>query len=520
MSTPASLQKTAAKSSPLATAKPLQIAGANVFLQRKCACGAGTSNLTGECEACSKNKTAGLQTKLRINEPGDAYEQEADRVAAQVLAKPAHRDVRSAPQIQRFSGQPNAETAAAPARVQHGFSDPGFTAPPIVDQVLARPGQALDPDARQFFEQRFVRDFGRVRVHADAQAAASARAVDAHAYTVGNHVVFGASRYAPNTAAGRRLLAHELTHVVQQGAMLRRASMSPPVEGELHRDDEDKQPVQQLQRHVAIVGLEEAGPKADLTGKQETQIYQLSERDKKLAECKKAAGPDPLECDPATPPGWGSFTATPVASSPFGAVTASSIKAVDVPSQKCEETITGSASGPTKRFQGVFTPDKSWVKARSRDAADPTKNGSAAQVANCEAAFNALAPGQTAWWALNTAVDPACPASARPRGDRANTKAECATIVAKDFNDWAVAESTRLLTHEQNHFALTCAMAKKGNAALAAGNTFAAIDAVIHTKLATAQSQYDTQSQHSCNAAQQSAWETKIAAGLPDIKLP
>jgi hypothetical protein len=169
----------------------------------------------------------------------------------------------------------------------------------------------------------------------------------------------------------------------------------------------------------------------------------------------------------------------------------------------------------------VFTPDKSWVKARSLDAGDPAKNGSAAQVTACETAFDTLAArGQTGWWALNTAPDATCPAAAPPRGDHATKKAECATVVPKDFTDWAVAESMRLLKHEQTHLALTCAMAKKGNDALDTGSTFVAVDATIHTKLATAQSQYDAQSQHGCNAAQQSTWETNIAAGLTAIKLP
>ncbi|HEY2990878.1 MAG TPA: DUF4157 domain-containing protein [Candidatus Binatia bacterium] len=82
--------------------------------------------------------------------------------------------------------------------------------------VLRSPGQPLDPAARAFFEPRFGHDFGQVRVHTDAKAADSALAVDALAYTVGRDLVFGAGRYAPETAAGRRLLAHELTHSVQQ----------------------------------------------------------------------------------------------------------------------------------------------------------------------------------------------------------------------------------------------------------------------------------------------------------------
>lgn len=88
--------------------------------------------------------------------------------------------------------------------------------PPIVHDVLRSPGQPLDAQTRAFMEPRFGHDFSNVRVHTDENAAESARAVDALAYTVGHNVVFGAGQYAPNTGVGRRLLAHELTHVAQQ----------------------------------------------------------------------------------------------------------------------------------------------------------------------------------------------------------------------------------------------------------------------------------------------------------------
>jgi hypothetical protein len=91
--------------------------------------------------------------------------------------------------------------------------------PPVVREVLRSPGQALDPGTRAFMEPRFGYDFSRVRVHADARAAESARAVDALAYTVGPHVVFGRRQYAPQTGEGQRLLAHELAHVVQQQSL-------------------------------------------------------------------------------------------------------------------------------------------------------------------------------------------------------------------------------------------------------------------------------------------------------------
>ncbi len=89
--------------------------------------------------------------------------------------------------------------------------------PPIVHEVLSSPGQPLDAATRAMMESRFGYDFGRVRVHADGTAAESAAAVNALAYTVGHHVAFGAGQLAPDTHRGRRLMAHELAHVVQQG---------------------------------------------------------------------------------------------------------------------------------------------------------------------------------------------------------------------------------------------------------------------------------------------------------------
>lgn len=135
-------------------------------LQRKCACGQHTMG-GGECEGCGKK------------------------------------------QIQRqASGQ--ADTTGVPR---------------IVSDVLRSPGRPLDATTRTFMEQRFEQDFSHVRVHTDAKAAESARAVNAKAYTFGRDVVFGAGQYSTGTSSGQRLLAHELTHVVQQGG--RTAGVQP-----------------------------------------------------------------------------------------------------------------------------------------------------------------------------------------------------------------------------------------------------------------------------------------------------
>jgi hypothetical protein len=89
--------------------------------------------------------------------------------------------------------------------------------PGIVHDVLTSPGVAMDPATRSFFEPRFGRDLSGIRLHTDGQAGASARAVDALAYTVGRDVVFAPGQYAPHTTVGKQLLAHELAHVIQQG---------------------------------------------------------------------------------------------------------------------------------------------------------------------------------------------------------------------------------------------------------------------------------------------------------------
>jgi len=196
MGTAAPLQKTAVKLSPVSIPSH-----AGLLLQRKCACGTPTSSLSGSCQECQRNKK--IQTKLTIGASDDPLEQEADRVADQVLAAPARPPTsHTAPRIQRRTGQAGSDEVAA--------------APASVDQVLASPGRPLDSALQQDMSQRFNHDFSQVRIHADAAAQQSAREVNAHAYTTGHNIVFGANQYAPATHAGRRLLAHELTHVVQQ----------------------------------------------------------------------------------------------------------------------------------------------------------------------------------------------------------------------------------------------------------------------------------------------------------------
>jgi hypothetical protein len=153
------------------------------ILQRACTCGQHTSG-SGECEACKKKRQGMLQRSAANNSPMNKV-------------------------------------------------------PPIVHEVLNSPGQALDMQTRTFMEPRFGHDFSQVRVHTDAKAAASARAVNALAFTVGRDIVFGSGNYHPATLDGRHLISHELTHVVQQQSVGTGLSRQAETEEILDSTEED-----------------------------------------------------------------------------------------------------------------------------------------------------------------------------------------------------------------------------------------------------------------------------------------
>lgn len=155
-----------------------------------------------------------MQRKLAINQPGDPYEQEADWVAEHVMRMPETEMLSQSSQV----GSPRVQR-----RVTGGSTDV-MEVPPSVHDILNSPGQSLDATTRAFFEPRFGHDFSRVRVYAGERAGESARDVNAHAYTVGHHIVFGTGSYSPFTTEGRQLLAHELAHVAQQSFGVHSAS--------------------------------------------------------------------------------------------------------------------------------------------------------------------------------------------------------------------------------------------------------------------------------------------------------
>src|SRR6266496_2653476 len=169
-----------------------------------------------------------LQAKLQVSQPGDADEQAADRVADQVVrarepgmfARFIRR--RAVPRLSRkcsCGGRCDSCKAAEEEelRIQRaGSGNSGFTAPASMHEALRSFSTPLDGATRAYMEPRFGRDFSAVRVHSTSSAAQSARELNALASTVGPHIVFAPGRFAPQTQEGRHLLAHELTHVIQQ----------------------------------------------------------------------------------------------------------------------------------------------------------------------------------------------------------------------------------------------------------------------------------------------------------------
>ena len=185
-------------------------------LQRKCACGSA-SGAGGTCAECQTKEGLSLQAKLRISEPGDQYEQEADLVADQII-KMSHPFFQRQIESENENGEiVQREITPKPTPL---ISDQSLSeAPPIVQEVLNSPSQPLDAETRTFMETRFEQDFSQVRVYTDGNAANGARATRARAFTIGGNIVFGSGEYAPTTIEGKRLIAHELTHVVQQGGV-------------------------------------------------------------------------------------------------------------------------------------------------------------------------------------------------------------------------------------------------------------------------------------------------------------
>ncbi|MCB1314076.1 MAG: DUF4157 domain-containing protein [Sedimentitalea sp.] len=202
-------------------------------VQRACKCDDRTAE-ADLCPACKSAARLGVQARYRLNRPGDAYEREADRIADRVIAGGARPGVvlPVTPLVQRQPEAEEEEEEVQASRTLQRQADQDDEEEPVQmkQAAPARPaaasqaaaavqsgGMSLPAAERAWFEPRFGRNLGHLRLHTGGAAQRAAQAIGASAYALREHIAFAPGQYAPGTRAGRHLLAHEITHTLQQG---------------------------------------------------------------------------------------------------------------------------------------------------------------------------------------------------------------------------------------------------------------------------------------------------------------
>ncbi|MDH4199410.1 MAG: DUF4157 domain-containing protein [Spirochaetia bacterium] len=182
-----------------------------------------------------KKEEERIQRKLQIGEPGDRYEREADYMADRVVSMPEPAPVSGASAgiaaagstIQRQPLVSQISLLSGSYSQRKGGYVPAQVSPSVESRISQSRGhgQPLSPDISSFMGSRFGADFSAVRIHTGSEAASLSSGMNAHAFTVGRDIYFNSGAYNPHSTSGKRLLAHELTHTVQQGAVVRQSAM-------------------------------------------------------------------------------------------------------------------------------------------------------------------------------------------------------------------------------------------------------------------------------------------------------
>ncbi len=406
----------------------------------------------------------------------------------------------------------------------------------LVEQTLREPGRPLEPNVRSSFEASLGHDFGRVRVHTGPGPSESAAAVGARAYTVGADVVFAAGRYEPGSAEGRRLLAHELTHVRQQEGAVRSGPLR--VVDNAAAEAEADRPARPVSRRLTVAVQRQPEvprllPEARLRPPpppmlfppgsiretyilpappdvklEPSRLFEPRERFPRVLDTP-LLGPPPFtpaifisvsRCVPGGGLSWADFQAAPPGGT-FAAFTSVPVR---------EENVQGNVM-----FRAVLNNSASWVRPHISGAGARATNRCAPLVAQCQRDLGGAGPG--AFWERQAPAG--CAASVFTPA-RANTVAECESVVGAACDADAQAESARLLRHEQGHFDITCKLVGRADDALAAGRPLATVRTWLNANAQPRNTQYDGDTGHGCNAGQQAAWETAIANNLPAVAGP
>ncbi|GAB4201508.1 MAG: hypothetical protein OHK0022_23610 [Roseiflexaceae bacterium] len=262
-----------------------------------------------------------VQASLRINAPGDSYEQQAEHMADLVMRMPADPESSPAP----------ADTGPQIQRAASGDIG-GVETSPAVDASIAQMqsggGNPLPASERSFFEGRFGHDFSQIRIHADSHAAETAQSLNARAFTVGTDIAFGPGEYQPGTSSGRHLLAHELTHTIQQTGGIATKRIQRKVAPDEQQDEAAAPP--------------EPAPGAIDTGKAAASTEQAAS-----PGAPAAPAPAPTAAAPASAPAAPALApaAAPTATAPVPGAPA--VVALDAGAAQAQPTATAAAPAST-----------------------------------------------------------------------------------------------------------------------------------------------------------------------------
>lgn len=288
-----------------------------LHLKQNTAAKGKTSSEGGASEPAAKSNPiwqslalSGAGPGLSVSRPGDPDEREADAVAERATREPS-----PAPEgaclcgggCPKCSGGQRSVEDVRAEQPEAGRSV-GADLPPVVRKGVTSPGEALPTATREFMESRFGGRFSGVRVHAGREAAESARAVEARAYTLGADVVFGENQYSPATPEGKNLLAHELAHVAQQshaagagGARLSRQPQAPKAEGAEEKKEKPKLTWLQLLPRVHMVDYDKPPAKGKPPRGDQGLVTVQNEKDK--APALKYADASKLKVEAGAPEG-------------------------------------------------------------------------------------------------------------------------------------------------------------------------------------------------------------------------
>lgn len=214
-----------------------------------------------------------------------------------------------------------------------------------------------------------------------------------------------------------------------------------------------------------------------------------------------AAAPAPV-CDPDQALTWADFSGTP----PQGNYAA-----------KTAYTFPKDATANPVRFRALLDGGNSWVKSKWKNPTARADTGVKDSIDLCKKDMKA---DSSTPWVLDDAPDPDCPASPVPNSAvEATTISECESKIGPEGDRVAGLESSRLLAHEQLHFTIACVLVKKANASIAAGKSVSSIETKLSQVDSTVTASYDNDTNHGCKAADQTAWNNKVANNLPGVKV-